>query len=102
MGRKAPCPTQEQRINHQDITEELHGIAVEILGREDADNLMQATFEASVGVIMLVKRNEEDCPGLRQYIQMHMLLKVMLDGADEIHEQLLEGQKRRIENSALS
>lgn len=102
MGRKAPCPTQEQRIKHQEITEEIQTLAIKMLGKENADNLMQATHEASFGVIMLVKRNEDDCPGLRQYIQMHMLLSVMLDGADEIHEQLLEGQKRRAENIALS
>ena len=102
MGTKAPCPTKEQRLRHQDFVEELQDIAIKMLGRENADNLMQATHEASAGIVLLVRRNEEDCPGLRQFIQLHMLLKVMLDGADEIHEQLLKRAKRRVENSALS
>lgn len=102
MGRKAPCPTQEQRLKHQDFIEELEEMAIEMLGKDNADNLIQATREASVGIVMMVRRNEEDCPGLGQYLQMHMMLKVMLDGADGIHEQLLKREKRRIENSALS
>lgn len=98
-ARMLPCPTEEERLLHQQALEDLQAISREVLSEDRTRLLIESVYEASAYIIILVKRNEEDCPGIRQRIELDLYAKVLADGMEALHEQLLKGIEDGVEDS---
>ena len=99
MAKKARCPTSKERLQHQLFLEDLQGLALEFLNEDGAKLIIESAHESATYLVMLANRNEEDCPGLRQYLEMHILLAIITDGTnyanEQIRQRIADGKKDR-------
>lgn len=96
---KMKCPNSEERLRHQGLVENLHKSLARVFSEDVARKAAEQSYEASAYVTMLANRNEEDCPGLRQYIELNILAEIIEGGIGAINEQLHERDRDREQNN---